>query len=231
MHLLGRRILVTGSSSGVGKALVEAYRAEGADVWSVARTERSDQERAVAGDLTSAATRRAVVASIGDEHIDVVVHAAGTLGTPRLSLLDYPEEQWRRVLEVNLTAVHLLHQAIAGHLGNRPTVIGVSSSVGRKGRKGWGAYAVSKFALEGWLDVLADEWATKGKVYSVNPGGTATPMRAAAFPAEDPKSIPTPAAITPIFLRLAHASIDEPTGTRFNARDWIGIDPWESLRA
>lgn len=85
-------------------------------------------------------------------------------------------------------------------------------------------YAISKAALEGWLEVLADEWA--GPVFSVNPGGTATPMRAEAMPTEDPTTIPTPADIMPIFLRLAGPSPGAPTGRKFDARDFIGTDPW-----
>ena len=135
------------------------------------------------------------------------------------------------MIEVNLTAVQLLHQTLATHFGPFPTVIGVSSSVGRTGREGWGAYAVSKFALEGWLEVLNAEWASAGRVYSVNPGGTATKMRAEAFPDEDPSTLPTPTQITPIFLRLAHARVGEPTGSHFDARDWIGVDPWAGMES
>ncbi len=226
MHLVGRRILVTGGSSGIGSALVDAYRHEGADVWSMARTERTGDPRSIPGDITVAETRARLVEALEGEDVDVVVHAASVLGPPRTELENYPEQAWRRVLEVNITAVQLLHRALTAHYGPFPTVIGVSSSVGRAGRKGWGAYAVSKFALEGWLEVLADEWAVNGRVYSVNPGGTATRMRAAAFPHEDLAELPTPTEITPIFLRLAHAHVDEPTGSRFDARDWIGHDPW-----
>ena len=229
MHLNGRRILVTGGSSGIGRALVNAYRSEGADVWSVARTEQPDRRRSISGDLTSPATRTALLAALGNERLDVVVHAAGILGSPDTPLDEYPEPSWREVLEVNLTAVHLLHRSLADHYSDSPTVIGVSSSVGRTGRAGWGAYAVSKFALEGWLEILADEWASTGKVYSVNPGGTATPMRSLASPDEDPHTLPTPEEITPLFLRLAHAHIAEPTGSRLNARDWIGTDPWAGI--
>ncbi|NOY55023.1 MAG: SDR family NAD(P)-dependent oxidoreductase [Actinobacteria bacterium] len=231
MHLVGRRILVTGSSSGIGRALVDAYRDEGADVWSVARTEQTEDARSISGDITIAETRAKIVEALQGESIDVVVHAAGVLGPPRTELAHYPEQAFRRVLEVNIVAVQLLHRTLAAHYGPFPTVIGVSSSVGRVGRKGWGAYAVSKFALEGWLEVLADEWTLNGKVYSVNPGGTATRMRAAAFPHEDPTRLPTPMEITPIFLRLAHAQVDEPTGSRFDARDWIGSDPWTGIDA
>ena len=102
--------------------------------------------------------------------------------------------------------MHFLHQRLAGFLehGHRPAVIGLSSTVGRRGRAGWGMYAVSKHALEGWLQVLADEWGERGRVYSVNPGATRTPMRAAAVPGEDPATLPRPEDIAPLFLRLAH---------------------------
>jgi NAD(P)-dependent dehydrogenase (short-subunit alcohol dehydrogenase family) len=165
--------------------------------------------------------------------LDVVVHAAGALGVvgAAASLDRYPEPEWRRVLEVNLTAVQMLHQRLAGFLarGDRPAVIGLSSTVGRRGRGGWGAYAVSKHALEGWLAVLADEWGDAGRVYSVNPGATRTPMRAVAMPAEDPATLPSPEDIAPLFLRLAHPASPEPTGARLEARDWIGRDPWAGL--
>jgi NAD(P)-dependent dehydrogenase (short-subunit alcohol dehydrogenase family) len=88
-------------------------------------------------------------------------------------------------------------------------------------------YAVSKFALEGWLEVLDAEF--PGRVYSVNPGGTRTPMRAAAVPDEDPATLPTPDEIAPIFLRLAHPSCPEPSGAKLEARDWIGRDPWDGI--
>ena len=164
-----------------------------------------------------------------------MVHAAGALGPvgPGAHLVDYPAAEWYRVLEANLSAVHFLHQQLAGFLerGHRPVVIGVASTVGRRGRAGWGMYAVSKFALEGWLQVLADEWGERGRVYSVNPGGTRTPMRAAALPDEDPATLPTPEEVAPLFLRLAHPAAPEPSGSRLEARAWIGRDPWEGLDA
>jgi len=130
------------------------------------------------------------------------------------------------VFEVNVSAPHFLHQRIVGFLeaSPSPVVIGVSSTVGRRGRGEWGMYAVSKFALEGWLEVIDDEFG--GRVYSVNPGGTRTPMRAAARPDEDPATLPAPDEIAPIFLRLAHPECPEPSGAKIEARDWIGRDPW-----
>jgi len=240
MHLDGRRILVTGGSSGIGRALVRGYSREGARVWTVARRPdhldetiaglAADRTHAVTGDLTDRTTRQAIVDSIGSRApgLDVVVHAAGILGPPHTPLAHYPEDEWRAVFEVNMTAVHLLHQALVHLLieGQHPTVIGVSSGVGRISRAGWGMYAVSKFALEGWLETLADEWKDVGRVYSVNPGGTATGMRAAALPDEDPTTIPATVDILPVFFHLARPGCRISSGARLDARDWIGVDPW-----
>jgi NAD(P)-dependent dehydrogenase (short-subunit alcohol dehydrogenase family) len=241
--LNGRRIVVTGASSGIGRALVRRYAVAGADVIGVGRREPALLETVaglpegnagyVAADLTTEAGRRAVATRIQHRGgiLDVVVHAAGVLGPvgPDATLDRYPADSWYAVFEANCSAVHFLHQQIVGFLdrGDRPTVIGVSSTVGRAGRGTWGMYSISKRALEGWLEVLDDEW--PGRVYSVNPGGTRTPMRAEARPEEDPRTLPTPDDIAPLFLRLAHPEAPEPSGAKLEARDWIDRDPWDGL--
>lgn len=238
--LQGRRIVVTGASSGIGRGLARAYSSAGARVWAVGRDTQALAETArthpdmlpVAADLTTTAGRRAVATAVdhGGGTLDVVVHAAGMLGPPAVALSVYPEPAWREVLDINLTAVQLLHQDLVSALegGTVPTVIALASTVGRIPRPGWGAYAVSKHALEGWVALLALEW-QHGRVYSVNPGGTRTPMRARAVPAEDPATLPTPADIAPLFLHLAHPQAPEPSGAILDARDWIGRDPWDGI--
>lgn len=231
--LTDRSILVTGGSSGIGRELVRQYVSHGARVLTTARRESAlletitglEPERALAvpADLGSRTGREIVAAeAMRISPIDVVVYAAGILG-PKVPLADYPEAAWHEVFHVNMTSIHLLHQALVPFLSPAATVIGVSSSVGRAGRGEWGMYSISKAALENWLEILADEWT--GRVYSVNPGGTATAMRAEAMPEEDPSTIPTTADIAPIFLRLARHNPNEPTATKFDARDFIGTDP------
>ena len=238
--LTGRRIVVTGASSGIGRALAQAYADHGALVWGVGRDDVALSETAegrptiqsVKADLASAPGREAVVASVERSGgvVDVVVHAAGLLGSVGTLLSDYPEAEWRSVFEVNVTAVHLLHQRLATHLelGLAPTVIAVASTVGRTPRAGWGMYGVSKYALEAWVAMLAAEWPL-GRVFSVNPGGTRTAMRAEAMPDEDPATVPPPESITPLFLRLAHPATPEPSGAGREAREWGGRDPWEGM--
>ncbi len=241
MDLSGRTILVTGASSGIGAGLCREYAAAGARVFATGRNEpaladlvESFDDRPISSiraDLTTEAGRRAIATAIDHAGgvLDVAVHSAGLLGPPGVALVDYPPEDWDRVFLINVTSVHLLHQQVAPFLARSasPVVIGLSSTVGREGRAGWGMYAISKYALEGWLATLSHEFS--GRVYSVNPGGTRTAMRAAAVPGEDPLTLPTPTEIAPIFLRLAHADAPDPTGSQFDARDWIGSDPWKDF--
>lgn len=177
----------------------------------------------IAADLGTDVGRRSVV-NVLERPIDVVVHAAGVLG-PKMPLAEYPEDAWAEVFHINMTSVQRLHQALLPYLAPSATIVAVSSSVGLAGRTPWGMYAISKAALENWTEILAQEW--PGKVYSINPGGTATPMRAEAQPEEDPSTIPSPEDIMPAFLYVARADCPEETASKLSARDWIGRD-WAS---
>jgi len=160
--------------------------------------------------------------------LDVLVNNASILGV-RAPVAEYPEDVWDEVVQINLNAQFYVTKAMiplilpGGSIINvSSSVINVSSSVGRKGKREWGAYAASKFGLEGLTQVLADELSEMGiRVNSVNPGGTRTDMRADAYPDEDPGTLPTPEDISHVFVYLASDESADDTGKEFNARDWI----------
>jgi NAD(P)-dependent dehydrogenase (short-subunit alcohol dehydrogenase family) len=105
-------------------------------------------------------------------------------------------------------------------------VVFTSSSVGRRGRAYWGAYAVSKFATEGLMQVLADEHETAGRIRfnSLNPGATRTAMRAAAYPGENPAEVATPEQKMDLYVYLFEAASRGVNGQALEARDWPGPD-------
>ena len=155
--------------------------------------------------------------------IDVLVNNAGILG-PRETIADYPISAWNEVIRINLTGLFLItHEILPIMLARRSgSIINVTSGVGRMGKAKWGAYAVAKAGLEGFTQVLADEVKSLGiRVNSVNPAATRTRMRAAAYPAEDPMTLPTAESITPIFVHLASADSSGVTGQSLSARDWL----------
>ena len=94
--------------------------------------------------------------------------------------------------------------------------------MGRIGKPRWGAYAVSKFGVEGFTQVLAAELEADGvRANAVNPGATRTDMRAAAYPDEDPMTLPTPADIAEVFVYLASDESKDVTGKTFEAREFM----------
>jgi NAD(P)-dependent dehydrogenase (short-subunit alcohol dehydrogenase family) len=137
--------------------------------------------------------------------LDGLVHAAGLLGD-RTPLEQYDVPTWCRVLHVNLTAPFILTQVMLPALrkSTDASIIFVSSGVVRNPRPFWGAYAVAKTGLESVRGMLAEELegVPRIRVNSINPGRMRTPMRAAAYPAEDPTTVPSPASVTAPFLFL-----------------------------
>jgi NAD(P)-dependent dehydrogenase (short-subunit alcohol dehydrogenase family) len=96
-------------------------------------------------------------------------------------------------------------------------MITVSSSVGRVGRAGWGAYAISKFGVEGLMQVLADELRPVGVwAMTFNPGGTRTAMRAEAYPSEDRDRLRHPAVSASALLRLVTSASPAVSGKAFD---------------
>ena len=132
---------------------------------------------------------------------------------------DNPQE-WQDVMQVNVNATFMLTQALLPLLlkSDAGSLVFTSSSVGRQGRANWGAYAASKFATEGMMQVLADEYQQRLRVNCINPGGTRTAMRASAFPTEDPQKLKTPADIMPLYLWLMGDDSRRKTGMTFDAQ-------------
>lgn len=236
--LINNVALITGATRGIGKAVAAAYVREGARVFICARNQldvaatvrelRYDSTDAqvdgCAGDVGKETDVRRIIDAVIErfQRIDTLVNNASLLG-PRVALVEYPFRQWEEVIRVNLHGVFLLsQQAVKRMIAQRHgSIINVSSGVGRVGRARWGAYAVSKFGLEGLTQVLADEVREFGiRVNSVNPGPTRTGMRAEAYPEEDPLTLPTPEQITPIFVHLASAHSENLTGQMLEAQDW-----------
>jgi NAD(P)-dependent dehydrogenase (short-subunit alcohol dehydrogenase family) len=93
--------------------------------------------------------------------------------------------------------------------------------VGSVGKRRWGAYAVSKFALEGFTQVLADEVRVAGvRVNSVDPGAMDTDMRHAAYPDEDRSKLKSPSEVTGVFVFLASDASRGTTGHRLSAQEF-----------
>jgi NAD(P)-dependent dehydrogenase (short-subunit alcohol dehydrogenase family) len=152
--------------------------------------------------------------------IDVLVNNAGLLG-PRVAIEDYPEGEWRRIIDANLTGPFLVSKAAIPYLSEGASIINVVSGVSVEGRAEWGAYSVSKFGIEGLNQILAAELAERGiRVNAVDPGGMRTDMRAAAYPEEDPQTRITPEENTAVFLYLASDESEGVTGERFKAQEF-----------
>ena len=227
-------VLVTGGSRGIGRALVLALVDAGATVYTCATSNRGLDETVQAcegpgavvaqtADVTKPAQVDKLLERIrADEgRLDALVNNAGVLG-PRAPIEEVAIEEWRRTMSVNLDgvfiaskgAIPLLRESAAG------VMVNISSSVGREGRGGWGPYAVSKHGVEGLTDTLADELAADDiAVVSANPGGTATDMRAEAYPEEDPDTLPGAAEVAETLALLIRTVGVDQTAAKYDCRE------------
>src|SRR5690554_4815498 len=237
--LKDRIVMVTGAGSGIGRAAAKAYAAHGATVIlvgrTVARLEEVYDEIEAAGhpqpaivpmNFEGAATKEyeelAMTIEENFGRLDGLLHNAGILGT-RSPVELYDPDTWNKVMQVNATAPFLLTRALIPLLrqSGDASVIFTSSGVGRQARAYWGAYAVSKFALEGLSQLLADELDAERhniRVNSLNPGATRTAMRVFAYPAETPSHNPEPAELMPSYLYLMRPDSRRLNGLQPNAQ-------------
>lgn len=218
--MAGRVVLVTGATRGIGRAVARDLVRHGATVVLHGRNaaaldalyeelRRLGPEPAVAqldleraqGDEYQGLTEQ-IEARYG--RLDGLLHNAGVLGD-RSPVEHYDIALWQRVIHVNLNATFILTRCLLPLLDRAQdaSVVFTTSGVGNRGRAYWGAYSVSKFGVEGLAQVLADEVENSAiRVNCINPGPARTPMRARAYPAEDPGTLMRPEALTGPYLFL-----------------------------
>ncbi|MFL6844217.1 MAG: SDR family NAD(P)-dependent oxidoreductase [Allosphingosinicella sp.] len=231
--LTNRLALVTGASRGIGAATAEALAGAGAHVILTARTaadlemveERIHQVggRATIAplDLTETDGIAKLAAAVAErwDRLDLLMLNAATLGslTP---VAQIDPKELSRVFTLNVLAAQaliagfdpLLRQSKAGR------VLAVTSNVGRNARAYWGAYGASKAALETLVLAYGEEVRNISpvRVGIVDPGSTATAMRARAYPGEDPATIKAPAAVAEAVVKLLKRDFE--TGERLEVR-------------
>jgi NAD(P)-dependent dehydrogenase (short-subunit alcohol dehydrogenase family) len=236
-ELAGRVIAITGPTRGIGRAVARACAAHGAEVILIGRNVKRleevhgeieasggaaliaplDLEKALAAGYDTLAA--AVLERFG--RLDGLLHNASLLG--EMSPIEhYDVPTWLKVMHVNVTAAFALTQVLLPALkkSTDASVLFTSSSVGRKGRAFWGAYAVSKFAVEGLSQVLASETENVSaiRVNTLNPGPTRTQMRMQAYPSENPETLPLPEAMVNPYLALLGPASRGITGRSFDAQ-------------
>jgi NAD(P)-dependent dehydrogenase (short-subunit alcohol dehydrogenase family) len=234
--LQDRIILVTGAGNGLGRAAAIAFAAHGATVILLGRTQGNLEETydlidqaghpqpaIIKLDLESAAEQDYF--NLGETlhrefgRLDGVLHNAAQLAL--LSRIDdYDLKTWNKLLQINLTAPFILTQACLPLLrrSKDASILFTSDRVGRRGKAYWGAYGVSKFGLEGLMQILADELENSPiRVNSIAPGPVRSRIRALAYPGEDPGSLPSPDSIMPAYLYLLGPDSRGRTGQAFDA--------------
>lgn len=219
--LCDKTILVTGAGDGIGKQASLSFADKGATCILLGKTVEKltavyDEIVAAGGpepaiiplDLNGATPKHyqemAVTIKEQFSSLDGVLFNASMLGHLQ-PFSQVSVDEWQKVMQVNLNSSMIITQSLLPILSQskHASVVYTTSSVGRKGRAFWGSYAVSKFATEGMMQVLADEYKNSSIRFNcINPGATRTAMRAKAYPAETAETLKTPADIMPSYLYL-----------------------------
>lgn len=225
--------LVTGGTKGLGHALTLALAKQGAHVFTTGRNadaieslqtlarEESLSIDVLRSDVSSWEDNQMLAKHIeeSERSLDLVIHNASILG-PRVTLQEYPVEQFEKVMEINVNGPFMLTKLLLPHITDGGCIQMMSSGVGNQGRAEWGAYCISKFATEGMGQILAAELRERQiRVHIIDPGSMRTEMRAKAYPQEDPNTLITPAENTKVFLWLATQGGLETSGQRYKAKE------------
>ena len=239
--LQDRVVLITGAANGIGHALACSLAAHDATTVlldrDVAGLEKTYDEIVAAGHPAPALYPMDLQGASPDDYLELastlekefqrldgLIHNAAQLGA-LVPFANFDNELWFQTLQVNLNAPFLMTTACLGLLNNSPdaSIIFSSDTTGRKGKAYWGAYGVSKAALEGFMQILADELeaSTSVRVNSIDPGPVRTALRLMAYPAEDRDALSLPEDITKPFLYLVGPDSKGITGQQLTAADMI----------
>ena len=236
--LMGKTLLVTGASDGIGRAAAESYARHGATVILLGRdvgkleavydaieNAGGPQPAAVPFDLEQDTEEPyfelANAISPQFPRLDGLPLNAGVLGERR-PLEQTTWNSWKKVMQVNVHSQFLCTKALLPllHVAPHASLVFTSSGVGREGRAYWRAYSVSKFATEAMMQILASETekTSEVRVNAINPGATNTAMRRSAYPAERPTNNPAPEALMRSYLYLMDDASIGVSGFSFDAQ-------------
>jgi len=238
MEVRRRGVLVTGGGRGLGAALGRELARAGATVVLVART-APELEAVVDAIRAEGGTAHAVVADVGNKEdvypvagaaaalagpIEVLIHNASALGpVPLRPLLDTDCEDLEAALAVNLVGPFRLTKAVAGGMvvRGRGLVVHVTSDASVAAYPGWGAYGVSKAALDHLGRIWAEETRGSGvRFLTVDPGEMDTRMHAEAVPHADRAALADPAEVAVRLAALIRAAESVPSGARIELAAW-----------
>ncbi len=230
-----RITLVTGASRGIGYAAAKALAAAGHHVIATARTqgglEALDDEIKAAGgactlvpmDLREFDQIDRLGAALHERfgRLDGLLCNAGLLGEITPAQQTTPKD-WIAVMDVNMTAPYRLIRSMDPLLRESASgrAVFVTTSVARTPRPYWGAYAASKAGMEAFVSIWAQEIADSTEIRAniFDPGGTATNMRAKAFPGENPATLPSPEDLAPTLVEMLSEEFSD-TNTLVRFRD------------
>jgi NAD(P)-dependent dehydrogenase (short-subunit alcohol dehydrogenase family) len=242
MHSLQEKVcLVTGAARGLGRAVALEFGRQGASLVVNSRPSstkdlaETEWQLKVIGapvlSVTADVSQRADVERLAGEalmrfgHVDVLVNNASALGpTPMPYLVDYPIEDFNAVLQTNLAGPFMLTRALIGQMlgRGRGSIINVTSDAGVVGYPAWGAYGVSKAALDQLTRTWAAELEGSGvRVNSVDPGDMDTAMKRSSEPDGDAVQWAKPETRTSVFVYLASDDSAGVNGIRILAGQFI----------
>lgn len=235
--LVNKTILVTGAGDGIGRQAALTYARLGACIILLGKTvkklEKTYDDIVAAGGVEPAIIPLDLKGATNQNYIDMSATIASQFGQLDGALLNASilgeltpythihEQVWNEVIQVNLTAQHLMAQALIPTLllAKNASLVFTSSTVGSEGRAFWGPYSVSKFATEGLMQVIADEYDNSTlRVNAINPGATASPMRSRAYPAESQDTLATTEQIMPLYVYLMSDDSLSVTGQTIKAQ-------------